>query len=419
MRNALRAVAAKLRAWASRLRSGASALDPGLLRAALKDPGGSVRRGLERWRGKPHRWKVRVMAVALLAAGIGLAALDARTIALYYRVATTAAGTVPLGDAVRRSAREKAEQLAATLDRRLDKKRRFALDAWTSARILIALVDNDPHYARSVERIRIERHFRSLAGPECACWRVLPHGRYPNHIGVTSWALRALAAYGIAAQTAEIRFLLAMQHRDGGWPLYAGAAAGRFQSSYATAAAIEALHAQAALQRDPKTRERLAAAARAGADWLTQHAVPGSARWSDYPSSRKGGGESLGLSGFVLVALHRVGAPELERLDREWLRSLPRDAPDALAADASAEIVPVGRKSHLDRTRYYALPWSVLATALAYPRASVADRVRALAWLERALAPGTSVYALTGREKNAAVAAESLLALSETLGASP
>jgi hypothetical protein len=32
-------------------------------------------------------------------------------------------------------------------------------------------------------------------------------------------------------------------------------------------------------------------------------------------------------------------------------------------------------------------------------------------WLERALAPGASIYELTGREKSATLAAEALLAL--------
>jgi hypothetical protein len=32
-------------------------------------------------------------------------------------------------------------------------------------------------------------------------------------------------------------------------------------------------------------------------------------------------------------------------------------------------------------------------------------------WLERALAPGTSIYALTGKERNLTLLAEALLAL--------
>ena len=48
---------------------------------------------------------------------------------------------------------------------------------------------------------------------------------------------------------------------------------------------------------------------------------------------------------------------------------------------------------------------------LVYPDASISGKVRAVEWLERALAPGASIYALTGREKNAAIAAEALLAL--------
>ena len=418
--DALFAPGGKLRPCAERIRSGARALGSrwrslSPLVKALREGMGTrlqaASRGVKRKGGMRFRL---AGAAALLALGIGLAAVSARTIGLYYRAATAPAAHVPVGNEVRRAAQDKAKQLASALDRRLDKKGRFARDAWTSARILVALKEHDPAYRANPKLI--ERHFRSLAGPECACWRVLPHGRYPNHVGVTSWALRALAAYQIPAQAAELRFLLATQDDDGRWPLYAGATEERFASSYATAAAILALHGQAALQSDSKLKERLAAAVRRGAGWLKKHAARGGARWADYPSWPKGGDELLGVSGFVLVALHRVGAAELDGLDRDWMRRLPQEAPAASAVEASAKTVRIGKRSYPDPTRYYALPWSVLAPAFANPNASLAGKVGAIEWLERALAPGASLHGLTGGERNAAVAAEALLALS---GAAP
>ncbi len=44
----------------------------------------------------------------------------------------------------------------------------------------------------------------------------LPNGNFPNHVGLTSWALWALACYGIPAHRTEIEFLLKLLHGDRG-----------------------------------------------------------------------------------------------------------------------------------------------------------------------------------------------------------
>jgi hypothetical protein len=222
-----------------------------------------------------------------------------------------------------------------------------------------------------------------------------------------------MAKYGIPAQKAELEFLLSIQQRGGGWPQFAGAQEPKFASSYGTAAAILALHEQSALPGNRAQAKRVRAAVERGAGWLKKRAVEGGARWADYPDwpEEKSRAEFLGLSGFVLFALHRVGATDLEALDRDWLRRLPAEAPGASEAGATRRTVQVGKRSYRDDTRYNALPWAILATAAAYPGGSLADRARAIGWLERALAPGASIHALTGRERNAAVPAEALLAL--------
>src|SRR5207249_4970725 len=257
----------------------------------------------------------------------------------------------------------------------------------------------------------IERYFRSVAGPECACWRRFPQGKHPNHLGVTSWVLWTFAQYGISAHKSELEFLLSAQGADGGWPLFAGAQQQKFASSYGTAAAILALHEQAALQPDRGQKKRLAAAVDRGADWLKSHVVAGRARWVDYPAWPEAQEDFLGVSGFALFALHRVGAWWLGSLDRDWLRELPAQAPAALRGEASAKAVQVGNRSFPDETRYYELPWTILATEEVYRSAGILRKVRAVQWLERALAPGATIYALTGREKSATIVAEALLAL--------
>jgi hypothetical protein len=276
--------------------------------------------------------------------------------------------------------------------------------------VLIAIGES----GASKSRVKsIEQYFRSVEGPECACWRRLPRGEFPNHVGVTAWALWAMAKYRIPAQKAELEFLLSIQQRDGAWPQFAGAQDPKFASSYGTAAAILALHEQSAWPSNRARAKRARAAVARGAEWLKKRAAEGGARWADYPDwpEAKSPAEFIGLSGFVLYALHCVGAPGLEALDRDWLRRLPAEAPAASAAGVSRKTVQVGKRSYRDDTRYYALPWAILATAAAYPGGSLADKVRTIGWLERALAPGAPIHALTGKERNPVIAAEALLAL--------
>jgi len=349
--------------------------------------------------------------VAVLVLGIGFAAIFPEAAGRYGRVIFTSNRVVPLPDETRRAVREKAKELAAALDGRLDRKRKLAGETWTSARILVALRENDPDYASRIDVKRVEQYFRSMAGPECACWRRFPQGKHPNHVGVTSWVLWTFAQYGIPAHKSELEFLLSAQSADGGWPLFGGAQEEKFTSSYGTAAAILALHAQAPLQPDRGQRKRVAAAVDRGVEWLKSRVVSGRARWADYPAGPERQEDFLGVSGFALFALHRVGAWWLGSLARDWLRELPAQAPAALRGEASAKAVQVGNRPFTDETRYYELPWTILATEEVYRSAGIFRKIRAVQWLERALAPGASIYELTGREKSAAPVAEALLAL--------
>src|SRR6266702_4239356 len=313
---------------------------------------------VEAWVCHSDRRKLSVAAlVAVVVLGIGFAAIFPEAAGRYGRVIFTSNRIVPLPDETRRAVREKAKQLAAALDGRLDRKRKLTGETWPSAQILVALRENDPDYASRIDVKLIEQYFRSAAGPECACWRRFPQGKHPNHLGVTSWVLWTFAQYGIPAHKSELEFLLSAQGADGGWPLFAGAQQEKFASSYGTAAAILALHEQAALQPDREQKKRLAAAVDRGADWLKSRVVAGRARWADYPAWPEARDDFLGVSGFALFALHRVGAWWLGSLDRDWLRELPAQAPAALRGEASAKEVHVGNRSFPDETRYYELPW--------------------------------------------------------------
>ena len=360
---------------------------------------------LASWTRKSRARKLAAAGLALLLVlGIGAALLRD-----YWRAAYSVEPL--LSEETRRAVREKAQKLASALEQRLVVKGRIEGDAWTSAQILVALKENSGGQATHAGTKSIDRYFRSAAGPECACWRRVPTGNYPSHLGVTSWALWALARYGIPAQRGEIEFLLSAQGADGGWPLFGGADPKVFASSYATAAAILALEQQSAREKDRKRRERIVAAVGRGAEWLKGRAIAGKARWADYPDSPEGKKEYLGLSGFVLFALHRVGASGLAGLDQAWISELADETPALLADEASGMKVWVGKRSHPDDTLYRALPWTIVATTYAYPNVSTLEKVRASRWLERALAPGAPVHALVGSELDAALVAEALFAL--------
>ncbi len=376
----------------------------GVLGAARSRAARNVR-AVAAWVEKSRERKLGAAALA----SVLVLAIASGLLHEYWRAAFSS--EPPLAEETRRAVREKADQLATAIRTRLTVNGRLEGDAWTSAQILVALKENGAGDASRAGARSIERYFRAIAGPECACWRRQPTGNFPSHLGVTSWTLWALACYGIAAHHTEIEFLLSAQGSEGGWPMFAGADARRFASSYATAAAIVALHELSVREKDRSRRERIAAAVSRGAGWLKSRAIAGRARWADYPDSPEGRREYLGLSGFVLFALHRAGAPGLAALDREWIGELPEETPALLADDASGSKVWIGKRAYPDDTLYRALPWTIVATVHAYPNASVSGKVRAVRWLERALAPGAPVYALAGNERDAALLAEALFAL--------
>ena len=412
---AKRARAPRLRSHAAKLRSRIVAgVDACLRRSAAASGRLSPRAAekLEAFAAWVRRSEGRRLGIAALASVVALAAFSAL---LHDYVLAAFSSQPPLAADTRRAVREKADQLAQAIESRLIADGRLEGDAWTSAQMLVALRENNAGYRSRASRKSIERYFRSAAGPECACWRKSPAGNFPSHLGVTSWALWVLACYGIPAHRTEIEFLLSAQGPEGAWPLFAGAEPKRFASSYATAAAILALHEQSAGEKNPARRERIAVAVRRGADWLKARAAPGRARWTDYPDWPEERREYLGLSGFVLFALHRAGVPGLAALDREWIGELPEEVPALLSDEASGKKVWVGKRAYTDDTLYRALPWTIVATVSVYPNASLFGKVRAARWLERALSPGAPVYALAGSEPDAALVAEALLALrSET-----
>ncbi len=142
----------KLRPYANELRRHAvtavdaawSWLHRGIVQVARVSPRTAKRlEGIETWVCRSERRKLGTAAFAVvLVLGGGFAAIFPEMAGRYGRVIFTSNRVVPLPDETRRAAGEKAKQLAAALDMRLDKK--LAGEAWTSAQILVALRENDP-----------------------------------------------------------------------------------------------------------------------------------------------------------------------------------------------------------------------------------------------------------------------------------
>src|SRR5204863_7426133 len=178
--NKLRPYVDELRPYASKLhRYAVKAVDAvgswlhrGIVQIGKLSPRTGKRlEAVEAWVCQSDRRKLSVAAlVAVLVLGIGFAAIFPEAAGRYGRVIFTSNRVVPLPDETRRAVREKAKQLAAALDSRLDRKRKLAGETWTSAQVLVALRESDPATARRIDVKVIEQYFRSVAGPECACW---------------------------------------------------------------------------------------------------------------------------------------------------------------------------------------------------------------------------------------------------------
>ena len=123
------------------------------------------------WVSRSDRRKLGAALVAVAVLGAGFAAIFSETSGRTFRVMFSSDGVVPLSGGIHRAADEKAKQLAAALEARIDRRGKFAGDTWSSARVLIALGQG----GASKSRVKsIEQYFRSVEGPECACWRRLP-----------------------------------------------------------------------------------------------------------------------------------------------------------------------------------------------------------------------------------------------------
>jgi hypothetical protein len=284
----------------------------------------------------------------------------------------------------------------------------FYFTAWTTAEIVAALTDRDIDAAQTIAYFNRERGPGSERfGPSSAFgWAKYGKAGYPPHLDVTSWVLLAFAQLHYSVDSKELEFVLGSQKQAGWWPIYPSSDDERNASCDATAMTIWALHEQLAV--GAPDRDKITLAVASGAQWLYSQRSPKTARWRDYPAGRP----LLSVSGLALHALHMVGGYDLKDIDRLWLRSLPNTLPRADEYDVSARTVFRSSNDPIqtDDTKYYSLPWAIVATIDAYPNGNIFDRAFALNWLERVIA-ASPLETLKGDNHDNWVLALNLLAL--------
>ncbi len=263
-----------------------------------------------------------------------------------------------------------------------DMGKRPELNSWAVAQIWIALDGLDPEVASGGPRLR--EFMSATRDPNCQCWRET-EDKLP-HTLATAWVIYALAHYGQPATKQEIEFVLSRQGQTGWWPMFPATADEANASTSATAWTALALHHQ--LENNlvaPEQRAAVATAIQKSVDWLAGRALPGKARWTEYPPGLifEKTLDYLAASALVVHTLHTVAASHT--FDALWLDQLPARVPGVIESEiAKGYVFRSKTQFTLDDVRHYPFPWMLRTTAEAYEKGTVPQRARALLWLEDA-----------------------------------
>jgi hypothetical protein len=263
-----------------------------------------------------------------------------------------------------------------------DMGKRPELNPWSVAQIWLALEGLDPDVANGGQRLRA--FMSSTRDSVCQCWRET-EDKLPHSLA-TAWVLYSLAHYGQPATYEEIEDVLKRQGETGWWAMFPSLPDERNASTSATAWTVLALHHQfeknliSAEQRDA-VKQAIDRSMR----WLTQRAVVGAARWTEYPPEQtfERTIDYLAASALVIHTLHVVaGSREFDNL---WLDRLPQRVPGPIENEVAKGYVFRSKTQFtLDDVRHYPFPWMLRATIEAYQSGTTAQRARALLWLEDA-----------------------------------
>src|SRR5262249_53415920 len=129
------------------------------------------------------------------------------------------------------------------------------------------------------------------------------------HTMASAWVLYSLALYDQAAEPKELDWFLGRQSPQGWWSMFPSTPAAGNASTAATALSLLALHEQLVHKLvSPSQAAQVSAAVDRGAAWLAQRAIPGQARWTEYPADQtfEHGSEYLAVSALAIHVLRTV-----------------------------------------------------------------------------------------------------------------
>jgi hypothetical protein len=263
-----------------------------------------------------------------------------------------------------------------------DMGKRPELNPWSVAQIWLALDGLDPDVANGGQRLRA--FMSSTRDSICQCWRET-EDKLPHSLA-TAWVLYSLAHYAQPATSEEIEDVLKRQGETGWWAMFPSLPDEANASTSATAWTALALHHQ--LEKEliaPEQRDAVKEAVERSTHWLTRRAVPGAARWTEYPPDQtfERTIDYLAASALVVHTLHVVAASRA--FDNLWLDQLPQRVPGPIENEVAKGFVFRSKTQFtLDDVRHYPFPWMLRATVEAYANGTTAQRARALLWLEEA-----------------------------------
>jgi hypothetical protein len=226
------------------------------------------------------------------------------------------------------------------------------------------------------ERDAILALLKSQTRPDCVCWS---ETGMKQHTGASAWVVTALSVLGGDQRDVALDDLLAKQTSTGAWAMFPEASNDpRTGSTYATATALMAIsaHKKAGLLSGERGKKADAAIQKASR-WLVRNYSYAEKGWMDYPNSKEGRSQSLGLTAQTLWTLHQVvPAAQLGRIDTTFIERTDLD-PKMKDFDISDVAIYFGTNSlDYDNTRYARQPWTLLALQAGYKNYSTKQRVK-------------------------------------------
>lgn len=256
------------------------------------------------------------------------------------------------------------------------------LTAWALAQMWAALHDLP---SKGIDGPSLRTLVTATRDPGCNCWRETAD-KLP-HTLASAWVLYSLGMYDQAARPEEIDWFLKRQSPQGWWSMFPATPSPGNASTAATAWSVLALHEQLAHKLvSPSQAAEVSAAIDRGAAWLAANAIPGQARWTEYPPDQtfERGKEYLAVSALAIHVLRSVTGTT--KFDGLWLKELPRNSPLPGQDELAKGYVFFGtNQMTIDETRHYLYPWMLRTTIDAYHQGTVMERSHALVWLQDAL----------------------------------